>query len=437
MMNPPLTITSDWHPNRNQFEPLTRFDERKSTWFANRRSRRRRARDHKRKEFVELQLANLDAELSNRFDNVIRTNDHNSNVQLPELDFSPMQVVKWRPSALPSVPPPTTHLQPTSDTDWSKLEINFFSPPRKGSYPPLPSPPVALMTAAEIGLLTPLLTPKVFLPDLMHNSRVTASTPSDVSIVTPWILGPTILETVGQNTCLPKGSPEDDDSASTFVAAKLPWFHDVDPFDLAAPLSSDLESSKDEHLKSQIPSTRCTLYHKDDYDLEERSIHSSQSLRSCEEGRMTGLVHAESATTQAYALGAEWLEEPIVDLPYDIIGDWNDEPVLDWNGKLVVDWNDKPIEDYSDDLVMIEHDADTYGWTFLSEGRALSDCVSTLSSAFSSMEVLPLPLRDSFMEKLSAYEGPVRELAENEVQMRRISKSAWDSESDFLIPAFF
>jgi len=386
---------------------------------------------------VELQLANLDAELSFRFDNVIRTNDHNSNVKLPGLDFSPMQVVKWRPSALPSVPPPTTHLQPTSDTDWSKLEINFFSPPTKVSYPPLPSPPVALMTAAELGLLTPLLTPKVSLPDLMHNSRVTTSIPSDVPIVTPWIPGPTVLETVGHNTRLPRGSSEDGDSTSPFVAAKLPWFHDVDPFDLAAPLSFDLETSKDKHLKSQIPSTRCTLYHKDDYGLEECSLHSSQSLRGCEEGRMTGVEHAESATTQAYALGAEWLEEPILDRPCDIIGDWNDAPVLDWNGKPVGDWNDKSIEDYSDDLVMIEHDADTYGWTFLSESRALSNCLSTLSSAFSSMEVLPLPLRDSFMEETSAYEGHVRELAENEVKMRRISKSAWDSESDFLIPAFF
>lgn len=420
------------HHQGNQFEPLTRFNERKSTWFANRHSRRRRARDHKRKELVELQLADLDAELSIRFNEVIRTSDHNSNVQLPKLGFSPMQVVKWRPLALPSVPPPTTHLQPTSDTDWSKLEINFFSPPRKVSYSPLPSPPVALMTAAELGLLTPLLTPKVSLPDLMHNSRATASTastPSDVPIVTPWISGPTVLETVGQNTRLPRGSPEDDDSASPFEAAKLPWFHDVDPFDLTAPLSFDLETSKDEHLKSQTPSTRCTLHHKDDYDLEERSIHSSQSLRSCEEGRMTGVEHAESATTQACALGAEWLEEPIVDWPCDIVGDWNDTPVLDWN--------DRPIENYADDLVMIEHDADTYGWTFLSEGRALSDCVSTSSSGFSSMEVLPLPLRDSFMEEASAYEGPVRELAENEVKMRRVTKSAWDSESDFLIPAFF
>jgi len=152
---------------------------------------------------------------------------------------------------------------------------------------------------------------------------------------------------------------------------------------------------------------------------------------------MTGVEHAESATTQVCALGDEWLEEPIVDWPYDIVGDWNGEPVLDWNDKPVGDWNDEPIEDYSDDLVMIEHDADTYGWTLLSEGRALSDCVSTSSSAFSSMEFLPLPLRDSFMEEISAYEGPVRELAENEVKMRRVPKSAWDSESDFLIPAFF
>jgi len=151
---------------------------------------------------------------------------------------------------------------------------------------------------------------------------------------------------------------------------------------------------------------------------------------------MLGLVHAESGTAQAYALGIDWSDESIPDWPYNILGDWNNEPLLDWNGEHVTDWIDA-IDDYSDDLVMIEHDAETYDWTFLSKARALSDYVSSLSSAFSSMEVLPLPLRDSFMEESSAYEEPVRELAENESSMRRVSKSAWDSESDFLIPAFF
>lgn len=229
----------------------------------------------------------------------------------------------------------------------------------------------------------------------------------------------------------------EDEIASPFVAAKLPYFQDTDPFDLAAPSSPHSEMTKDEHLKSQTPSTRCTLYRKDDYDHEEHSLGYSQSLRSCEEGRMAGLVHSESVTTQAYALGPGWLEDAVVDWPYDVLGDWENQPVLDWNGEPVADWNDKLIDDCFDDLVMVEHDAETYDWTFLSEAGALSDCVPALSSAFSSMEVLPLPLRDSFMEETSAYEGPVRELAENELSMRRVSKSAWDSESDFLIPAFF
>jgi hypothetical protein len=221
------------------------------------------------------------------------------------------------------------------------------------------------------------------------------------------------------------------------VAAKLPYFHDIDPFDLTTPSDFDLRTNRDEHLKSQPQSTSCTLYLEDDYDPEERSLRFSQSLRGCEEGRMPGLVHAVSATTQAYALGVDWTDEPVVDWPYDILGSWDDEPSLDWNGEPVASWDDDPVDDYLDDLIMIEHDAETYDWTFLSQGGASSDCASILSSRFSSMEVLPLPLRDSFMEEPSIYEEPVRELAEHELNMRRVSKLAWDSESDFCIPAFF
>ncbi|KAG9682978.1 hypothetical protein KCU69_g11807, partial [Aureobasidium melanogenum] len=149
------------------------------------------------------------------------------------------------------------------------------------------------------------------------------------------------------------------------------------------------------------------------------------------------------------ALDVDWSNEPVVDWPYDVVGDWNDEPFLDWNGEPVADWVNEPIDDCFDDLVMIEHDAETFDWTFLSRYKALSDCASTLSSASSSMEVLPLPLRDSFMEERSAYEEPIRELAESaheepvrelaeeELNMRRVSKSAWESETDFCIPAFF
>jgi chromosome condensin MukBEF ATPase and DNA-binding subunit MukB len=126
-----------------------------------------------------------------------------------------------------------------------------------------------------------------------------------------------------------------------------------------------------------------------------------------------------------------------VDWPYDVVGEWNDEPVVDWNGEFIADWVDKAVDDCFDDLVMIEHDAESYDWTFFSKDRAPDDCISVSSSRFSSMEVLPLPLRDSFMEETSAYEGPVRELAEIELAMRRVSKAAWDSESDFCIPAFF
>lgn len=152
---------------------------------------------------------------------------------------------------------------------------------------------------------------------------------------------------------------------------------------------------------------------------------------------MPGLVYSGSVDSQAFALDVDWSDEPIVDWPYDVVDDWSDAPFLDWNGEPLADWVEEPIDDCFDDLVMIESDDETFDWTFLSDNRALSDCASTLGSAFSSMGVLPLPLRDSFMEDGSAYEEPVRELAEDGSNTRRVSKSAWESESDFCIPAFF
>lgn len=89
--------------------------------------------------------------------------------------------------------------------------------------------------------------------------------------------------------------------------------------------------------------------------------------------------------------------------------------------------------DLFDDLVVIEHDAETYGWTFLSsedEDFAIDD--SPLSSAFSSMEAFPLPLEDLFLDN----ESVVRKLTENDVKTVGVSMSAWESDSDFRIPAF-
>jgi hypothetical protein len=292
------------------------------------------------------------------------------------------------------------------------------------------------MTAAELGLAVPL-TPKVCLPRLHNNSQATASTLSDAPIVQTWMPKASIPSHLTQSPCLTMDAPVDDDIVPSFVAAKLPCFHDVDPFDLTTPPEVDLRARRSKYFESQLRSTRCTLYHEGGYDLEEHSLNSSQSLLNCEEGRMPGMVYAESAIAQDYAVEVDWNDEPVVDWPYDILGDWNDDPVLDWNGEPVADWVDKAVDEYFDDLIMIEHDAETYDWTFLSKDRAPSDCISVFSSNFSSMEVLPLPLRDSFMEETSAYEGPVRELAETESNMRRVSKSAWDSESDFCIPAFF
>jgi hypothetical protein len=284
------------------------------------------------------------------------------------------------------------------------------------------------MTAAELGRVFPL-TPKVCLPRLQRRSQATASIPSDAPIVATWIPQAPVLAHTSQNPRLPKDAPVEDDIASSFVAAKLPCFHDIDPSDLTIPSDSESGTDRGKYLDSQPRSTRCTLYHEDGYDLEESSLDSSQSLLNCEEGRMPGLIHAESTIAQTYALTLDWTDEPIVDWPYDVVGDWNDEPVTDWV--------DKAVDEYYDDLIMIEHDAETYDWTFLSKDRAPSDCISIFSSSFSSLEVLLLPLRDSFMEETSAYKGPIRELAEVELNMRRVLKAAWNSESDFCIPAFF
>ncbi|CAD0108277.1 unnamed protein product [Aureobasidium uvarum] len=426
------------HNQGNQFEPLTHLHDRKSRWFASRHSKRRRAREHKRKELVELQLASLDAELSTRFDHVIRTNEHNSNVQLPDLDLSPMQMVKWQPPALSPVRTPTPHFQPISDADWSTLEIKFSAPARKTSVVPCPSPPMSIMTAAELGLLAPL-TPKVCLPELTNRLEAPMTPVGNAPIVMPWMPCPSATAPIIQSPHLTLDATVYDGIDPSFVAAKLPHFHDIDPFDLAVPSTFDASPSTYEHLEPQPQSTRCTLYRgKGDHHPEEPSLNTSQSLRTCEEGRMPGVVHNDSATVPISALEVDWSDESVEDWAYDIVGDWDNEPFVEW-GEPFVNWDDKLAENYSDDLVMIEHDAETYDWTFLSShDRTTSDCISDGSSAFSSVEILPpLTLRDSFLEDSSAYEGPPRELADDGSNMRRVSKSAWESESDFCIPAFF
>lgn len=346
-----------------------------------------------------------------------------------------MQMVKWQPPVVSSVLTPASHFQHVPDTDWSTLEIKF-SPPTKRVPAPCSSPPIAFMAAAGLGLPTSS-TPKVCLPGPINGSRVAITASADASIVKPWMSVPPTPGCIEQDLNAASDTPEDDMVSSTFVAAKLPHFCDIDPFDLAIPSTLDVRPSKYDQFESPSQPTRCTLYHvKDNHDDDGASLNTSQSLRSCEEGRMPGLVHSKSVDPQAFALDVNWSDEPVVDWPYDALGHWIDDPVLDWNGKAVADWVDEPIDDL-DDLVMIEHDAEPFDWTFLSEHRALSNSGSAPSSVFSSMEVLALPLRDSFMEDKFAYEEPVRELAEYESAMCRVSKSAWESESDFCIPAFF
>lgn len=424
------------HHEGNQFEPLAHLHDRKSKWFANRQSRRGKARENKRKELIKFQLATLDADLSSHFDHVIRTNEHSSNVQLPDLDLSAMQMVKWQPPVASPVLTPASHLQHIRDTDWSTLEIKF-SPPTKRASAPYPSPPISFMTAAELGLPAPL-TPKVCLPDPTNRSQVAVTASTDASIVKPWISVPPTPRYIDQDLIAASNTPEDDPASSSFVAAKLPHFRDIDPFDLAIPSTLDVRPSKYDHFISPSQPTICTLYHeKDNDDADGTSLNTSQSLRSCEEGRMPGLVYSKSTDPQAFALDVNWSDEPVVDWPYNALGNWIDDPVLDWNGKPVADWVNEPIDDDLDDLVIIEHDAEPLDWTFLCGHKALRKSGSTPSSAFSSMEVLPLPSRDSFMEDNCAYEEPVRELAEDESNMRRVSRSAWESETDFCIPAFF
>lgn len=465
MMDPPLTVASDWHPNSNvmsavlktiysrqqgnHFEPLNQLQDRKSQWLANRRSRRRRAREHKQKELIDFQLATLDADLSTRFDHVIRTNEHISNVQLPDLDFSPVQMVKWQPAAHSRVVTPVPRLHHIPETDWSNLEIGFPPSFRKASTAAYPSPPLSLMTAAELGLLTPL-TPKVYLLGVNNGPQVAITASVNPSVLKSWMSPSPAATPIGQNSYIGSNPPEYDNVESSFVAAKLPHFREIDPFDLTISSTPDVGPNEYNHSESPSQPIRCTLYRgRDDLDAEKTSLDSSQSLRSCEEDRMPGLMHDETANPQAFALDFEWSDETIVDWPYDIVGDWNDAPFLDWNGEPVADRVDQHIDDCFEDLVMIERDDETSDWTILSKSRTLSDCASTFCSASSSMEILPLPLRDSFMEERSAYEEstceltesayeePARELAEDEQNMRRVSKSAWESETDFCIPAFF
>ncbi|KAI5202838.1 hypothetical protein E4T39_04561 [Aureobasidium subglaciale] len=411
------------------FESLAHLQDRKPRWFANRHSRRRRAREHKRKELLDLQLATLDTELSSRVDHVITNHQRNSNVQLSALDPSPMQMIKWEPSKLSPVHTPTTRLCPVSDEEWSKLEIMFSSPIKKTTA--FPSPPSSFMTTAKLCLPTPLA-PSARTQTLVANSRADVASLSLAPIITP---------------CMPKfpiaAHLQDpdlalDDPFSPFVAAKLPHFHEIDPFDLTAPPIHDIELSKYELFSAKPQATACMLYRdKTGHDVEEYALDFSQSLRGCEEGRTSGLVPTVPTATWNVSPEVQWFDEPVMDWPYDALGDWNNEPFLGWNCEPVADCNDEVVG-CSEDLVIVEHDAETCDWTFLSDKDAVpSSFISIDSSGFSSVEVLPLPLRDSFMEESSSFEGPVRKLANDDLEMHRVAKSAWESESDFCIPAFF
>lgn len=233
---------------------MTHIHDRKSRWFA----RRRRARDHKRKELLEFQLATLDAELSSRVDDVIRANKYTSNVQLPELHTKPMQMVKWEPPALSPVHTPTSRLQPLSDTDWSNLEILFSRPPKNTVLAPLPTPPISLLTATELGLSI-LSPPKVRLPELTNNCRL--AIPSvEGPVVASWTSKPPVASRIDLNTIRLDTLKYDDDLDSLpFVAAKLPQFHEVDPFDLTADLAFEPKPTESEHQNHKPQSTRCTL----------------------------------------------------------------------------------------------------------------------------------------------------------------------------------
>ncbi|THZ60085.1 hypothetical protein D6C86_05270 [Aureobasidium pullulans] len=418
------TYTPDWSMEP-PLAPLTHIHDRKSRWFA----RRRRARDHKRKELFEFQLATLDAELSSRVDDVIRANKHTSNVQLPELHTKPMQMVKWEPPALFPVHTPTSRLQPLSDTDWSNLEILFSRPPKKTVLAPLPTPPISLLTATELGLSIQS-PPKVRLPELTNNCRL--AIPSvEGPVVASWTSKPPVASRIDLNTIRLDTLEYDDDlSSSPFVAAKLPQFREVDPFDLTADLAFEPKPTESEHQNHKPQSTR--------YDLIEQILEFSRSLRKCEEGRAPAVSQNDSTGGKANSSEVDWSNQPVMDWPYDALGNWNNEPVLDWDGKPAAEWIEDPAVGWSEEVVMIEHDAETYDWTFLSpEDEVPSNCVSMLSSASSSMEFLPLPLRDSFLDDPTAYEEPVQSIFGDGNNMRRVSKSAWETESDFCIPAFF
>lgn len=75
----------------------------------------------------------------------------------------------------------------------------------------------------------------------------------------PWTSKPPVASRIDLNTIRLDTLEYDDDSSSPFVAAKLPQFREVDPFDLTADLAFEPKTTESKHQTPKPQSTRCTL----------------------------------------------------------------------------------------------------------------------------------------------------------------------------------
>jgi hypothetical protein len=349
----------------NHFELLTRLSERPLFKRRIQQHKRARARQIRRKELVDGQLAHLDTAFSTRIDDLIRANSPLSTVQLPNLDFSPMTMVKWTPSTL------------------------FLPPDIINSLQPAMSSAEALLLAAS----TPL-------PSMIAHA----------------------------NTQI-----REDDDFSSFVAAKLPDFHE--PTALYPDITLDVKRANSQSLMYKPQPTGCVLYRGvDEADVHEQSHDAVMSLQILDKGRMPEPPHADMDTVEsvknedmntidfvkneddwAYQ-PMSWPDQHVMDWPYDPPTHLPDEVAIDWDDGLVDSWPDEMLVVEPDEWTLVEPECYTF---------------SGFGSAFSSVDFLPPPVEDK-----SAHNKYTRRLAEDDDHPRHISKSAWESDSDFCIPAF-
>lgn len=367
-----------------------------------------------------------------------------SGVQLQQINVPGTAVIKWEapPLLLVNETCPNADIPSFSDK-WP--ELGFLLDPTTQKNP-FAAPPISLMTAAELGLADELV-PQVKLPSLspekslndgkVEPTKLYASI-NQLSCVPVVDLGgwnrppfwPEESESVVQMLPLERSSTSnqtvfriDDDKsdalstrqsprllessgAQSFVAARLPQFEGAECIDqhskVLPALQVDTESttmSKPRSTKRKT-STKCTLHHWEINPnlFEQSDLDLAMFMRSCEEEETSKSSRGDTVVLEVEA---------------------------------------------DDDLIVVDQDAETYGWTFLSpSGNYSPISISSFNSAFSSMEALPLAHVDSLAgsedgNSIDMYHFHPRIMAEDDEFMVGISKSAWESETDILVPAYF